>query len=76
MDKHWKIVADIIAIGGSMIGSTLVAINIGLGEYGYIAYFFSGCATMYLLKDSDVSKSIKIITLYFMIINFVGFFRF
>jgi len=76
MHSGKKLVADVIAIAGAITGSTLVAINIGHNQLGYASYFISGCATMYLLKDTEVSKSIKFITLFFMVINVVGMCRY
>ena len=78
MNKKTKIeiVADFFAIGGSMIGSMLIASNTGHIVEGYIAFIVGGAATYYLLHKCEGSWSLKFITIFFFIVNIVGVVRY
>ena len=70
-----RLFVDFVALGGAIIGSLLVAANIGLAWYGYIAYFASSIASVYLLKTHNGPKSLLWQNYYFMAINAFGLFR-
>lgn len=69
-------IVDIIAISGAIIGSMLISSNIGLNVYGYIAFIFSGIASIIHLRDCNVRYSLKFITYFYFIVNVVGVIRY
>ena len=73
---RYKLLLDILAVGGAILGSTLIAVNIGMNVLGYLLFMVSSASSFILLRSSDVSKSQIIIVMYFMIINAVGFIRY
>lgn len=76
MTKTQKYIADALFLAGNIAGSTLIAMNIGLNFYGYLAFIAGSLAGTYLLLNSNASKSILLITLYFFVINVVGVVRY
>lgn len=71
-----KLIADVLVVLGSLVGSTLIALNVGLNELGYICFIVASVFTMYLLLNSTASRSLLLVNLYFLIINVVGLFRY
>ena len=76
MRQYLKLIADIFAVGGSIIGSTLIASNTGHNGLGYFFFILASFATLYLLKISTASKSLYVVNAYFLIINMVGLVRY
>ena len=74
--KVIKLLADIVAILGSMVGASLIAANNGHQHAGYIAFIVAGIATYYLLHISKGSWSLKFITIYFFVVNILGLMRY
>ena len=74
--KIKKLIADAIYLGGSLGGSTLIALNIGMNAYGYMLFLLASLAGIYLLMKSDASRSLMIVTLYFTGVNFMGMVRY
>jgi hypothetical protein len=68
-------VADVSYILGSMIGAVLVASNTGHAVFGYVLFFVSSVAGVYLLKNTNASGSLMFVTLYFGVVNVFGIFR-
>lgn len=71
-----RMIADIIAVGGSVIGSTLIASNTGYNASGYVFFILASIATLYLLSVSTASRSLYVVNLYFVFINLVGLMRY
>jgi hypothetical protein len=71
-----ELIADIIAIGGAMIGSFIIAMNLGLNMYGYIAFIFSGIATLYHYSISETRNSLKFIVWFYLVIDIIGIIRY
>jgi hypothetical protein len=69
-------IIDIIAMGGAMIGSTLIALNIGLNQYGYMMFMVSGLASIYHLNHSNVRKSMKFNTWFYLVVDILGIIRY
>lgn len=69
-------ILDIIAISGAIIGSMLIASNIGLNVYGYIAFIFSGIASIIHLRTCNARWSLKFITYFYFVVNIVGVIRY
>lgn len=75
MIKREQII-DILAISGAISGSTLIALNIGLNLYGYIAFVVSGIASMHHLRTCNARWSLKFITYFYFVVNIVGVSRY
>lgn len=71
-----KFAADLLAVGGSIIGSSLIASNIGYNGLGYFFFILASVATLYLLTISTASKSLYVVNGYFLFINIVGLVRY
>ena len=71
-----KLLADIVAIAGAMIGSLTIALNLGYNMIGYIAFLISGIGTIYLLRLCNASNSLKFIAYFYLIVNVVGVIRY
>ena len=65
--------ANIIALGGAVTGSALVAANIGAAGIGYIMFLASSIASVYLLmRSSDAPTSLIYQNVFFVVINLIG----
>jgi hypothetical protein len=71
-----KKVLDVIALGGAMIGSFLIAANIGMTQLGYILFLASSIASVTLLSSSDASKSLLWTNVFFIVMNIIGIVRY
>ena len=58
-----------------MIGSFLIAANIGKIRLGYGFFLASSIASVILLMDSDASKSLMLTNIFFIIMNVIGLVR-
>ena len=68
--KHWL---DILAVGGSVLGSLLVATNRPeLGIMGYMAFLVGSSASVALLRKSNVNRSMVWLNIYYVAVNFLG----
>ena len=76
MTKTQKYIADAIFLAGNVAGSTLIAMNVGLNFYGYLGFIVGSLAGIYLLLNSNASRSLMAITMYFMVINVIGVIRY
>ena len=70
-----KKLADVIFVVSNAVGASLIALNMGLQLYGFISFLIGNFVGMYLLKNSDASKSLFVIQIMFAIINIVGIIR-
>ncbi len=71
-----KRLLDVVALGGAMIGSFLIAANIGMIQLGYIFFLASSVASVVLLRKSDASKSLLMTNIFFVIMNCIGLWRY
>lgn len=67
---------DIVALGGAMVGSLLIALNLGVTVIGYGFFLASSIASVRLLMMSDASKSLLLTNLWFVIMNVIGLVRY
>ena len=67
-----KKILDIVALGGAMIGSWLIAGNSGMQVYGFMFFLASSLASTYLLVKSDASKALLLTNLWFIGMNIRG----
>jgi hypothetical protein len=68
-------ILELVSFLAAVVGATLVALNIGIGLYGYILFTASSIATIILLRHSNASKVIEWQTYVFVIVNVVGIIR-
>jgi hypothetical protein len=71
-----KQLLDIVTLGGAMIGSGIIAFNLGINQIGYVFFLASSIASWFLLKQSNASKSLVLTTLWFMVMNVIGMVRY
>lgn len=71
-----KKIADVLALGGAILGSMLVAANIGLAVFGYVAFLLASIASIYLLYHTrNAPKSLILQNIFFVGVNVFGLFR-
>ena len=71
-----KNVADVAALGGAIVGSLLLAANVGLAVAGYFAFLASSIASVYLLLTTkNAPKSLILQNVFFIGVNIFGIFR-
>lgn len=68
-------ITEIGSLGGAIIGSALIAWNLGLNQIGYMFFLVSSICSVKLLLESNASKALLLQTIYFTIINIVGILR-
>jgi hypothetical protein len=61
---------------GSFGGAAIIAMNLGINFYGYLLFFASSVAGIFLIKKSNVSSAMMVVTMYYAIINLVGIIRY
>jgi hypothetical protein len=71
-----KRVLDFLAVAGAIGGSSLIAANVGLNVLGYAFFLISSLASLQLLRQSDASKSLIVINLWFTAMNVLGIVRY
>ena len=72
-----KQIASVIALGGAVLGSTIIAMNLGLNVLGYILFLASSIASVYLLmKSKDSPKVLVLQNIFFAGVNILGLVRY
>jgi len=72
-----KRIADVLALGGAIGGSGLIAANVGLNAVGYVLFLLSSVSSLYLLKTTkNAPKSLILQNLFFVMVNLVGLVRY
>jgi hypothetical protein len=71
-----KMILDVLVLVGAIGGSTLIAANIGMNVLGYVLFLISSVASLLLLRQSDASKSLVWVNLYFTAMNVIGIVRY
>ena len=72
-----KTIANILALGGAVIGSFLVASNTGLNVVGYVLFLLSSISSLYLLmKTKDSPKVLMLQNIFFICVNIFGLVRY
>jgi uncharacterized membrane protein YhhN len=71
-----KRILDVLALGGAMIGSALIASNSGYNVLGYLFFLISSLASTKLLFSSDASRSLLWTNLWFVCMNIIGIVRY
>ena len=70
-----KRLLDVVALGGAMIGSVLLAANISISGYGYVFFLASSIAGMFLLRKSNASRAMFWQMVFFTGMNLFGIVR-
>lgn len=69
------LIFDAVSLGGAVLGSALIAANIGKARIGYILFLLSAAASCVLLLESDASRSLLLTNLWFIAMNVIGIVR-
>lgn len=67
---------DVLALGGSIIGSMFVASNTGTTWIGYVCFLIGTAASVVILRRSNVNRSLIYLNCYYMVINTFGLVRY
>jgi hypothetical protein len=71
-----KIIADIFALGGAVLGSVFVASNMGIAVHGYLLFLTSSLASVYLLLTTkNAPRSLVLQNIFFIGVNIFGIIR-
>lgn len=72
-----KQVFDVLALGGAMGGSALIAANVCLNQLGYLLFFLSSVSSLVLLRRVDnAPKALVYQTVFFIVMNLIGLVRY
>ena len=75
MEKYKRLL-EVLSLVGAILGASLIAANINCNAIGYVAFFVSNAASAVLLMNSNASKVLLYETIFFTVINVVGFVRY
>lgn len=67
---------DAFAFGGAVIGSAIIAFNLGFNQIGYAFFLVSSISSVLLLKNSNASRSLLLTNLFFVVMNVIGLIRY
>jgi hypothetical protein len=71
-----KNIASIVALGGAVGGSVLIAANVGLAVAGYVLFLASSVAGVYLLVTTPAAPRALIYqNVFFIVVNVFGLVR-
>jgi hypothetical protein len=69
------VIADIITVLGAVLGAPIIALNIGMNTLGYCLFAASSIAGTYLLYRGETRSSLKLVSVYFFVVNVLGILR-
>ena len=75
MHRQLKIALNVLTLSGGMIGSILVASNIGVGVYGYILFLMSSITSSVLLWSDKEQRALLALNLFYIAVNIFGLIR-
>ncbi len=64
-----------MALACNIIGSILIAVNIGMAPVGYVFFTVGVIPATYLLLVSNANRTLVLTNLYFFGVNILGIFR-
>jgi hypothetical protein len=70
-----KTIIGQISFWGAVIGAILLALNLTWSGWAYVPFLISNIATVHLLRQSNSPKVIEMQSIFFIIVNIVGIFR-
>ena len=65
--------AEVVMVGGAIVGSLLIALNIPVSKWGYLLFLLSSMSGIYV--GTKTRKSLTIMNQYFTIVNVIGVYR-
>jgi hypothetical protein len=69
-------IASVIALGGAVGGSVLIAANVGLAVLGYVLFLASSVAGVYLLVTTlNAPRALIYQNVFFILVNIFGLVR-
>lgn len=70
--------ADIVAVGGAVLGSALMAADLGntAAIFAYALFLVSSIASVMILRNTVGTKALTFVNVYFIFINTVGIVRY
>lgn len=71
--RYWL---DALAVGGSVMGSLVVASNLGINWLGYAFFLVGSITSVILLRRSNVNRSMVWLNLYYVAVNVFGLIRY
>jgi hypothetical protein len=76
MMKLIRTLASTVALGGAVVGSVLIAANVGLAVLGYVLFLASSIAGVYLLVTTkNAPQALVYQNLFFIVVNIFGLVR-
>jgi hypothetical protein len=72
---NYQAFLEVILLLGSLLGSTLIALNCGYNQLGFAAFLVASIITTYFFRKCDASWSLQVVNVYFMCTNLIGIFR-
>jgi hypothetical protein len=76
MMKLIRNLASTVALGGAVVGSVLIAANVGLAVLGYVLFLASSIAGVYLLVTTkNAPQALVYQNLFFIVVNIFGLVR-
>lgn len=71
-----RTLANIASLGGAVLGSVLIALNLGFAAWGYVAFLVSSIASVWLLfKSKDAPQALIYQNFFFTGVNVLGLIR-
>jgi hypothetical protein len=64
-----------LALWGSIVGSLMLALHITISGWAFFPYIIGNVASIYCLKKSNAPKVIEYQCYWFLVINFIGIWR-
>jgi NADH:ubiquinone oxidoreductase subunit F (NADH-binding) len=71
-----KKLLDVGAVGGNVLGATIVAANLDYNALGYLSFLIGSICAVVLLKQSNVRASMMYLHIFYVCINVVGMVRY
>jgi hypothetical protein len=76
MMKLVRNIASVVALGGAVGGSVLIAANVGLAVVGYVLFLASSIAGVYLLVTTlNAPRALIYQNVFFIVVNIFGLVR-
>ena len=67
---------DNLVIATGAVGSLLIAVNFGHNVLGYWSFLISSSGTLWLLYKCNSSYGLKVITIFYILMDIIGIIRY
>lgn len=61
---------------GQVLGSLIIASNLGINGLGYVFFLASSIAGIVLLRGTHAARSVVLVNVYFTVVNTIGIIRY